>query len=543
MVLEELDIVIDVVDSFSEEIDELLADLETVDYESGKVDDIWIDVDVLGDEEIATLQSELASLTDEQLIVDADVRGEGELLNFAALKEAVAADEISEVNFKETGLDQIIAKTAVANSQVMALRGMAGGIDFGGMGGDRYGGEARGDIPEGGLLSLRMSDLHNAMAKLIPLVLVYVGALPAAIGGLLGLATAAASAAAALGALTGLAGYGFALQAGDGDAMQGLQEITDRIQEDFADAFEPLARDLAPLFEDALDGLERFFDTLASHGDILRSLTDDARAFGAFMSEYIVGIATTMGTLADTATPLFALLGDVVRDLDLIEGFAGFLAQTLPALVAFGDSLADIIVRISEFSVGILAVSAVLTNMIDIILWVVSGFGLFEEEIGAVIGALLGLLTIGSILYSFYAGQFLNAIYASAASLYSMGIASIAAAAKQKVLAAATAVLQMSMWQLAAAVAAATAGLSIILALGSSIVSQFGASSDAIDDATDSLKEFQNLQGDVDGMGGGDSVVYQFAPTSQRTTINEQNVQDAYRTVKTKQFNDADVPS
>lgn len=544
MALEELDIVIDIVDSFSEEIDELLADLETVDLESGKVDDIWIDVDVLGDEEIATLQSELASLTDEQLIVDADVRGEGQLLNFAALKEAVAADEISEIDFQETGLDQIIAKTAIANSQVMSLRAMAGDIDFGGLGDGRVGGPARGDGPDDGLLSFSMADLHNVLAKVIPLLLVFVGALPAAIGGLLGLATAAVSAAAALGAVTGLAGYGFALQAGDGDVMSGMQEILERVQESFTDAFGPIARDLAPLFEDGLEGLENFFDTLASHGNILRSLTDDARAFGSFMSEYIVGIATTMGRLADTAAPLFALLANVVEELDLIEGFTRFLAETLPSLIAFGAALGDIITRLANMSVGFLQVATMAIKMIDVFLDLITLGGAFDNVISRGIASLLALVTVGSILKATFVTSLIPAVWSFVGAIQTLiGYEALASTATY-MLNNAISFLRANLMKTAITAAIVTGGLYAIAIAAGVIANQFMSTSDAIKDATDSLEEFQNLQSDVDGMGGGGgSVVYQFAPTSERTVINEENVQDAYRTVKTKQFDDAEVTS
>lgn len=540
MALDDLEIIIDIVDSFSDEIDKLLADLESVDIQSSRVDDIYLDATNLADDEIAELQTQLASLTDKNLIIDTDIRGEEKLLSYAALKEAAAADEISQINFEERGLDEIIAKLSVANAQAMGLRSAAGGMNFGG-GGEMpgWGGPARGDVDDNPL-ALSMSSLHNALATLIPMLLVYVGALPAAIGGVVALGAAAVSAAAALAALGGLSFYGLTLIEGDGDAMAGLSDIAEEIQSDFADAFAPLARDLAPLAEDAVAGLGEMFSVLASHGDILTGLTDEARDFGQFMQEYIVGTAVAMGQFAEAAAPMLGIFAGIIERADLLEASAGFLAETLPELLAFGSALADIVVNIMQLSVGFLSTTTYITQFIDALLFVISGFGLFEQQVGAVIGALLALITVTSMLYKLVTSQFIVAVHGAIMSLYEMGLASAFAAAKQQILAAANTVASLSFLQLAAAVAVATAGLAILLGIGALLSSQFLNTSSAIDEATESLREFEDVQSDLDGMGAGSSNVYAFNPTTQQTQINASNVQDASRVAKREKFRSDD---
>lgn len=540
MALDDLEIIIDIVDSFSDEIDKLLADLESVDIQSSRVDDIYLDATNLADDEIAELQTQLASLTDKNLIIDTDIRGEEKLLSYAALKEAAAADEISQINFEERGLDEIIAKLSVANAQAMGLRSAAGGMNFGG-GGEMpgWGGPARGDVDDNPL-ALSMSSLHNVLATLIPMLLVYVGALPAAIGGVVALGAAAVSAAAALAALGGLSFYGLTLIEGDGDAMAGLSDIAEEIQSDFADAFAPLARDLAPLAEDAVAGLGEMFSVLASHGDILTGLTDEARDFGQFMQEYIVGTAVAMGQFTDAAAPMLGIFAGIIERADLLEASAGFLAETLPELLAFGSALADIVVNIMQLSVGFLSTTTYITQFIDALLFVISGFGLFEQQVGAVIGALLALITVTSMLYKLVTSQFIVAVHGAIMSLYEMGLASAFAAAKQQILAAANTVASLSFLQLAAAVAVATAGLAILLGIGALLSSQFLNTSSAIDEATESLREFEDVQSDLDGMGAGSSNVYAFNPTTQQTQINASNVQDASRVAKREKFRSDD---
>ena len=540
MALDDLEIVINIVDSFSDEINELLADLESVDIQSDRVNDIYLDATNLAEDEIASLQTQLASLTDKNLVIDTDIHGEEKLLSYAALKEAAAADEISQIDFEERGLDQIIAKLAVANSEAMALRGAASGMNFGG-GGEMpgWGGPARGDVDDNPL-AISMSNLHNVLATLIPMLLVYVGALPAAIGGVVALGAAAVSAAAALAALGGLSFYGLALIEGDGDAMAGLSDIADQIQSDFADAFAPLARDLAPLAEDAVAGLGEMFQILASHGDILTGLTDEARDFGRFMQEYIVGTAVAMGQFADAAAPMLGIFAGIIERADLLQASAGFLAETLPELLAFGSALADIVVNIMQLSVGFLTTATYITQFIDALLFVISGFGMFEKEVGAVIGALLALITVSSMLYKLVTSQLIVAVYGAIMSLYEMGVASAFAAAKQQILAAANTVASLSFLQLAAAVAVAIGGLAVLLGLGALLSSQFLNTSSAIDEATDSLREFKDVQSDLDGMRGGSSNVYAFNPTTQQTQINASNVQDASRVAKREKFRSDD---
>jgi len=68
---------------------------------------------------------------------------------------------------------------------------------------------------ESSLTNINMADMHNVMARLIPLLLVFVGAIPAAYTALFTLAAAAASAAAAFAAMGAFGALGFAMEGGE----------------------------------------------------------------------------------------------------------------------------------------------------------------------------------------------------------------------------------------------------------------------------------------------------------------------------------------
>ena len=82
------------------------------------------------------------------------------------------------------------------------------------------------------LTNLNMSDLHNMMARLIPLLLVLVGTIPALVTAFVTLATAAFAAAASLMALTAFGAMGLALEDGQFD-MQNLTNVWEDIRQGF----------------------------------------------------------------------------------------------------------------------------------------------------------------------------------------------------------------------------------------------------------------------------------------------------------------------
>lgn len=448
MALDELRIIVDVVDSFSEELDEAMADLGALEGVAEAVDDITIDVDVIGDQQISRLQAQLMAL----------------------------------------------------NAQVAQMRmsGVTAGVGAAGGGLSEADRMADSFDP----LNLRMEDLHNALAKLMPLILTYIGALPAAITGVVALGAAAVSAAAGLAALGGLAAAGAFMQEGFT-----LQDLIDRLRTDFQDAFGPLMEDLTPLFYDALDGFEALMDAIAARGDILKGLSDDARAFGGFILDWVPDVMAAMGRMADAWGPLMGRIANALQGMSILRGLTEFMSRAAPAFLAFGNALLNIIPKIVEISIGFMEAAAGITALISQALNFITAGGKLSEIIGAGAAALLSFYS--AIVLANAAGKVFAATYIQDAILALMTyIPSITAAT----------VATNAFFKVLAAGLAMTGIGAVLIGIGAAvgfISDRFISASSDIDKATQSLREFKSVS---DSFGGAGSDFYGVDTNLQRRT-------------------------
>lgn len=441
--VENLEIIIDVIDSYSDEINQLIAKLAELEGTVRAVDDITLDVDVRGSGQLNTLMAQMAALQSmDAALGDVNVGVDGDTLSrtggAAAAEGAQSASEASE------------------------------------------------------LLSLTMADLHNAIARLIPLILVFIGAIPAVIGGIVALGVAAFSAAAALAALTALGAVGLAAQLGDGDIMAGLREIINQIQSDLSDTFMPLAQRLAPLFEDALDGLGRLFQQIANRGDVLVSLTDQARAFGGFMLDTLPSVIADMGRMVEAFDDLFGLIASGASNINVFSGLTSFMAQAADELVLMTALFVDMIPPLFRLSIGFLAVANVIGLMVAGIGKLLSVLPVTSEQFGILVGTLFAAYTaallftkvLGSSTIAALVGAFQSVVaYIAGLSSYigTVGAATIATLA------------------FASALALATFGISAVVGGISTMGSQFAGLGTNIDAATKSLKRFDSVQSGLSG--------------------------------------------
>lgn len=434
--VENLSIVIEVIDSYSSEIDQLIMKLAELEGTVQAVDDIRLDVDVRGTNQLNTLMAKLAAL------------------------EAMDMGGIGNVGVGGGGMGGI-----------MQMGGAAGG--------------AADDAAESaGLLDLRMSDLHNALAMLVPLIFIFIGALPALIGGVVALGAAAISAAAALMAIAGLGALGFAMAEGDGDIMEGMTEILDDIQGSFMDAFAPMARRLEPVFRDALDGLDRLFQGIANRGDALIELSDQARAFGAFMMDWLPDALENMGHMVEAFSGLFSIIGDGMTDISILQILTSFVAQAADELIIFTALLIDFLPVIFEMSIGFLTV-------VNAIGFLVAAFGRLlailpvgSEAIGQFIAAGLAAVTV-TLLLSRALG--VQAVAGLVSAVQSLGIYIGALLTYIPTVSSATAATM----GFALAIGLVTGGISLLLGGVATLGSQFSGLSGDIDKATSSLQSFQ----------------------------------------------------
>ena len=374
---------------------------------------------------------------------------------------------------------------------------------------------------------LRMSDMHNVMATLVPLLLTFVGAVPIAVTGILTLAAAAASAAAALLAIGGFGALGVAM----GDSMEmpsgeDFSEIFEGVREDFFEAFAPLAMSLAPLFEDGLDGLEMFFNAIADKGKALMSLTDNARAFGNFIIDYFPDVLASMAGMVEAVSPLFSDIAAYLQDADILRRFVELTMEAIPTLKSLAKQIVAGVIALTEMSVGFAAVASIVLSFIGTMVSLVGLLGFTNEQLGLMIGGVLTLVSAVALanaallsweakgiaaavtgIYAFFVGliqansamtyfaatavgQALTSIYGFVTALFAgeIGLFSFASAGFTATGAIAALMTIASL--------GALAGLAVV---ATGVASEFLGMADGIDSATASLKEFDKVAGKTGG--------------------------------------------
>lgn len=345
--------------------------------------------------------------------------------------------------------------------------------------------------------TLHMGQLWDAVAKLVPLLLVFVGALPAAITGVAALAAGAIAAAGALLAIGGLAVLGGALIMGDGNIQEGFTEILSVLKEQFLDAFIPLARMFDDLFFDALNMVGELFRSIAAQGDVLIQLKDDARALMNFIVDFIPAALRLAAQLAEAFMPLFAMFGEwlMMNFDDILRGMVGVFAKILPSALALIDALIAMLPIIIKISIGFFMVASLVVQFISVIFQLIGLLGPFGTLLGFIIGLLIAFASITSLLATLY-GLLTPRIAMAILSLYEYATAAWAAMVAEYGLAAAALAAALAVGVLLALL---TFGLAPILA---SLGGLFGGLAGDIDNATKSLNKFSKARGGF-GMGGG----------------------------------------
>lgn len=396
-------------------------------------------------------------------------------------------------------------------------------------------------IPGQGILgrfdNLSMDQFYTAVAQIVPLILTFVGALPAAIAGVVGLGVAAMSAAGALAAVGGLALMGGALALGDGNINEGLKEIQKIVEDDILGAIKPLARRFDDLFFDALNGFEEFMQAIASHGQVLTRLKDDARALGGFILDFVPPALAALVTLGDAFTPIFAMLGDWLASGfdDFLKGLVGATRRALPYILSLVDSFIIMIPVLFDLSMGFLMVATFVIRLIGFVSSFINWLGPLGTMLGLVVGALLSFASAAALVYQ--VGLLLGPVYTALAG--SALVAYISSAWTSMVASYGLAASIVTVTLAAGALLGIlTFGIAPILG---ALSSGFLGLSSNIDTATKSLKGFENTRSGLSGMGdiGGMSghgglsrsalTVYENNSTTKVELPPDATTDDAYR--------------
>jgi len=353
-------------------------------------------------------------------------------------------------------------------------------------------------------LELKMGDFFKVLAALVPLVGVFVGALPAAIAGVAALGGAALAAAGALGAVGGLALLGMSLGSNGEVGVAAIERRITELFNTFVDSFAPVARELAPLAEDAFVAANRIVRAVGVRARELTALSDEFRSAIGFLESTVPSVFTDIVRLGTAAAPLIGGIISDLADLDLFEILANVLARVGPLLLSITASIGRMLSPIFELSQGFLFVAFAVTSLLSALFQVIDVIPFLGEGLGMIVGILL-TATTATALYSAVTNSATIALLKFAGGMLTKLVPSVLASTKallgyigvQRTAIASTILLTTVT---ASLLGLLTFGLAPALGLASGLFS--GLSSD-IDDATSSLRSFGQMSDRVSGIGGG----------------------------------------
>lgn len=517
---ENLEILINVLNQRAlDNIDKLIRRIETLDAASDRVRRIPIKVNVK-DRELDMLLGKLATLEGSRGTSTRDIpqTAQDDFLKEGSRTMVLAANR----HLQAAQSLKNAAKQLKLSSIKMAGIGGRGGGGGGGMGANKAAfamedvvqelqrlEQVRTGIRRGGMaditrktsvFNLKMRDINNALAKIAPLLWTITASLPALASGLLGLTTAALGAAMSLATIAGLGFLGAAAERGGGTpSFEAAMEIMGEIGDAFLDAMLPISKRFVPMFERSMDGMGMFFEDMAEAFRGLLDLRDTARTFGRFMGEYLVNTTKDMIQATQIMLPVFEQLAATIRNTSMLRFLVNSFMDLWPTFTRLGREALTLLPRIIAISQGFLQVSSMIMTVLDTVLWVITGFGRFEQGLGRVIGTLLVMTTVLSVINALYSTQLIPALGSVIAKL---GLKIAALLGYNKVLVASAVALwwtTAALWTKVAAVVALGVAIAIATAGISLLVGALAGAGAGAATATKNLKGFNDELGRVEG--------------------------------------------
>lgn len=537
-------------DNFSDTLDDLEQDLGQIEAAVQVVDPIEIDAAIAeAAADIAKLQGAIRSLPDEKNI-DVDINDDmnavssQQMFNLMGIQTGEGLWQTNPFDPEEGGGlfdrggggDDLNRLRGMNSAQVQRIdlfgqadifdgplgaderRGGLGPLATGSIPSDPSFRHIREAIDEFKDLRLTMGFFMNLIASLIPLLGVYVGALPAAIAGVVALGAAAAVAA---GALVGIAGLGLLAMATEGGEwnFSALKAEFQALIDTFLSAVTPLAAAFEPLMQDMMGKLARTFYEVSNQMRGLIDLTGTARSLTTTFLRSLGDVADATIAFAKVAMPVFTEILEFVGGVDWLGIFAEILSETLPMLGLLGAMLWAVLPPIYEISLGFLRIATVLTAVITSFFHLINIVPLAAQVFGALVSVMFVLITVSAVwsLLQTQAAQrvglLIVAVYQEIAALHADIAAKIGSTAATVALTLAT----------AAFLGLITFGLVPALGLASS---GFGVLGNDIDSAASSLKDFNRIAGrtSLDGFafdGAGDMTGPSYSNPSESTSSSQ----------------------
>ena len=380
-----------------------------------------------------------------------------------------------------------------------------------------------------------IESFHKIFAAMVPLVVAFVGALPAAISAVAGLATAALTAAGGLAVLGGLALGGMMLTPSGQLSTEPLMERLRGLFDTFLTEFEPVMRQFEGLAIGAFDQFEQMLGPLAQASTTLTVLEDEFNAVLSTITGGLPRAVQTMAAFAEATAPVLGMVLGQLMSADVLTFFIQQLSRLEPVIFVLIGSLKELIPAIVIVSEGFLLTVTVLSSFAAILSTVINRFPILGQLLGFAASLVL-ILASATTIASLATMAYNTALIQEIATLY--------AAAKAHLIAN-SAVAKWIAGQIAAAKAAIASALGIsattaaVVALIGALTLGVGALAaassgfldlrDSIGLANAELEKFNELTpGDVDT--GGQLGVNGRSPRgggNSYTTVIDANGQDA----------------
>lgn len=343
-------------------------------------------------------------------------------------------------------------------------------------------------------LRFTMGAFHQILAGAIPIFAVFVGALPAAITGLVALGGAALIAAGALAAIGGLGIMGMSLQQSGEVGFGAINEELNGLKNSFIDSFAPLSRTFAPTLRDAITQVDMMIGPLATASSQLTQFKDDFDALVGGATNAIPSLVDNTLRFAHATMPMLTGLSQFLGNQDIFGFLATQLANAWPMMVATGKALVQIMPAIIRVSQGFFMVASGLLRVFGIASMLINQFPLLGQAIGFIAAGFLTLVGV-STMYYIATTKATGAALTFAATMVTRMAPALQSAILQLTGYAISATT--AYWATVALVGAITLGIGAVAGLASG----FGLLSNNISSATGELRKFANTGNSL----GGDS--------------------------------------
>lgn len=334
--------------------------------------------------------------------------------------------------------------------------------------------------------------LNNLWASLVPLLAVFVGALPAAIAGVVALGGAALAAAGTLGAVGALGALGVALADG-----QSLADVAEDLRESFLNAFGPIAEALRPTFLEAVDSLEAFLNELGNRAFVLRNFSDELLLALDVVERFVgEGLSNMVAFAAASEEALNSFL-EPLEGTSLTRTLAAILADTLPLLRQLFATIVAALPAIYNISRGfllvassVIAVLAGFFRLLDTVPGLATGFGVLVAGLLVFVSMTSFAVAVTNIWAASLTQKLVDALVRSALTVvkYVAGLFGYNVA---------TNLATVSTLAFAKAVAVLLSTVTLGIAAVGFLSGQFATLGGNIDSATGSLRQFARQQGRI----------------------------------------------